>query len=257
MKPTPYEDINDILQTLQKGIKAILNEKLVGFYLFGSLSYNDFNLDRSDMDLLVIVREPLTKKELDLVKDLHTQIEIDNKKWHHRIECSYTPLEMFKETLPPKTPRPYYGAGVFYPEAPYGNEWIINNYLLYKHGITLFGPDFKMVVKPIAIKDVQKASVKDLFKEWEPKLTDDAWLDNPHYQSYLVLNLCRILYTVLHADAGSKGVSAAWVKKEFPQWQHLIETAEQWSYGKEMNMHDQTKDFLTFAIHKINTNKIV
>jgi predicted nucleotidyltransferase len=256
MKPTPYEDINNILQSLLKGLQGIFGENLLGFYLFGSLSYDDFNPDRSDMDLLVILHNSATQKEIDLIKQLHIDVEIENERWLHRIECSYVPKQMLKDILPPKLPRPYVGEGVFYPEAPYGNEWIINNYLLYKHGITLFGPDFKTLVKPIDIKDVQKASVKDLFKEWEPKLTDDKWLDNSHYQSYLVLNLCRILYTVLHADAGSKRVSAEWVKNTYPQWKDLIETAEQWNYGKKMKMHEETKTFLTFTIDQIKESKI-
>lgn len=256
MKPTPDEDINQTLRSLLTGTQNIFGENLVGFYLFGSLSYDDFKPDRSDMDLLAILRKPATQIELNEIKQLHVQVEKEHPRWFHRIECSYTPQELFAHILPPKTPRPYYGDGTFYEEAPYGNEWIINNYLLYKHGITLFGSDFKTLVKPIDIKDVQKASVKDLFKEWEPKLTDDKWLDNSHYQSYLVLNLCRILYTVLHADAGSKGVSAAWVKGIFPQWKSLIETAEQWSYGKDMKQHDETKAFLKFAIEQVNTHNL-
>ena len=31
--------------------------------------------------------------------------------------------------------------------------------------------------------------------------------------------------------------SASWAKREFcPEWRSLIETAEQWQYGKEMNV---------------------
>ena len=121
-----------------------------------------------------------------------------------RLECSYTPIDMLKNILPPKEPRPYYGGGIFYDEAPYGNEWIINNYLLYEHGITLIGPDFKKLTTPIDIIEVQKACIRDLFQEWEPKITDFEWLDNSHYQSYLVMNLCRILYTVMCGVTGTK-----------------------------------------------------
>jgi len=242
MKPPPNEDINKVLSALKQGIQDIFGENLVGFYLTVSLSYGDFNLDRSE--------------EIDLIKRLHVQVENENEKWSHRIECSYIPKDMLENVLPPKAPRPYIGESTFYPEASYGNEWVINNYFLYNHGITLFGPDFKTLLNPIDIKDVQKASIRDLFKEWEPKLTDDKWLDNSHYQSYLVLNLCRILYTVLQADATSKNVSATWVKKEFPQWENLIETAKQWSYGKEMKLHDQTKEFIKFTIDQVNGHKI-
>lgn len=256
MKPTPYEDINIVLESLLNGIQTIFGNNLVGVYITGSLSYGGFIRGRSDLDLLVVLHKPVTQEEMDLIKKMHIQIEKDNEKWKNRIECSYIPQDMLGNMLPPKSPRPYIGEGRFYPKAFYGNEWIINNYLLYKHGITLFGPDFNTLLKKVDIKDVQKASIRDLFKEWEPKLKDDEWLDNPHYQSYIVLNLCRILFTVLQEKVASKNISASWVKKEFPRWKKLIEHAEKWSYGKVMNFREQTKAFINFAIDQVNAYKI-
>ncbi len=172
MQITPYPDVNKILDELTQGIVKIVKENLIGFYLTGSLSYGNFNPKSSDIDLHAVIKYPFSKNELESIKKLHEEIEMHNKTWKERIECSYTPLSMFQNILPPKLPRPYYGAGIFYPEAPYGNEWLINNYLLYKHGIALTGPDFKTLIKPIDMVDVQKACVRDLFKEWEPKIND-------------------------------------------------------------------------------------
>ena len=179
---TPYQDINDVLTRLSQGMEVVLSKNLIGLYLFGSLSYGDFNQGSSDIDLVAIVREPLDAYELERIKQLHKRIGELNLKWHDRLECSYTPLAMFTEILPPVEPRPYYGGGVFYDEAPYGNEWIINNYLLYKHAIPLIGGDIKKIISPIDITEVQKACIRDLFHEWEPKMTDYEWLDNSHYQ---------------------------------------------------------------------------
>src|SRR5262249_1600091 len=152
---------------------------------------------------------------------------------------------------PPEQPRPYYGEGTFYPEAQYGNEWIINLYLLYEHGIALIGPDFKELVNPISIVEVQKACIRDLFREWEPKITDPSWLENSHYQSYIVLNLCRILYTVIVGSTASKKVSARWVRSEYTEWNDLIQTAENWGYGVEMNRRAEAMAFIRFVIGKI------
>ena len=175
------------------------------------------------------------------------------EKWGSRLECSYTPIDLFKNISPPKEPRPYYGNGFFYEEAPYGNEWIINNYLLYHYAIPLFGPDFKELTGPIKIEEVQKACIRDLFVEWIPKINNFAYLNNSHYQSYLILNLCRILYTVLHKPTGSKKTSAEWVKQELdPQWKNLIESAERWQYGKEMDQPVLTIEFIKFAVHEIS-----
>lgn len=56
-------------------------------------------------------------------------------------------------------------------------------------------------------------------------MNDLQWLSNSHSQSYLVLNLCRILYTIMRGAVASKSGSALWVKNEFcSEWQFLIET---------------------------------
>lgn len=253
---TPYQDINEILLYISNGIKNIAGENLIGLYLFGSLAYGDFNPGSSDIDLVAIVNQPLNHDELKLIKNLHKQVEERDQKWKNRLECSYTPIDMLKSILPPKNPRPYYGSGIFYDEAPYGNEWIINNYLLYEHGISLMGPDFKELIKPIDIIEVQKACIRDLFQEWKPKITDLEWLDNSHYQSYFVMNLCRILYTVIGGTTGTKKIAAEWVKNKFgPPWSNLIETAESWKYGKEMLLKNEAIDFIKFVIDKIKQTK--
>lgn len=253
---TIYPDINEIIATVANGIKNIFDERLVGVYLFGSLSYGDFNVESSDIDLEAVLTKAATVDELAQIKKLHQQISTDLPFWSKRFECSYTPLEMLSEIMPPTTPRPYCGESTLYEAAPYGNEWIINQYLLYQHGITVSGPPFKTLSPPINIVDVQKASMRDLFKEWEPKITDREWLKNSHYQSYLILNLCRILNTVMNAEARSKKVSAEWVKKTYPEWQDLIQTAENWHYGVDMNRTDETIEFIKFTINKIKETDI-
>jgi predicted nucleotidyltransferase len=120
-----YQDINEVLLLMISGIQDIVSKKLIGIYLFGSLTYGDFNPNSSDIDLLTVINRRLNHDELDQIKQLHKQIEEQCQKWSHRLESSYTPIDLFKNTLPPKKPRPYYGGGIFYEEAPYGNEWII------------------------------------------------------------------------------------------------------------------------------------
>ena len=251
---TPYADVNEVLYALTDGCMHLFRDNLVGVYLFGSLSYGDFNPDSSDIDLFVVLKQPASEDELTGIQRLHKLVETEYPKWAKRVECSYTPLAMLHNTLPPEQPRPYYGEGWLYEEAQYGSEWIINLYLLYQHGIALLGPGFRQLIDPVSIEDVRQACIRDLYREWEPKLRDPGWLDDSHYQSYLVLNLCRILYTVLRGETGSKKVSAAWVKRQYPQWHDLIETAERWRYGVEMPRRDETLAFLRFVVRLIPTN---
>lgn len=249
-RPTRYDTINQVITALVRGIIDILGSEVVGSYLFGSLTYGDFNEQSSDIDLVTITKRPVTELEIAKLQKLHRQIEDQYPEWAQRIESSYTPQTMLPSIAPPGA-RPYYGEGIFYPAAEYGNEWIINLHLLYHHGVAIVGPAFTQLLPAVSIRDVQQACVRDLFKEWVPKLAAPEWLNNSHYQSYLVLNLCRILNTVVNATTLSKPQSAAWVKQAYPQWATLITTAEQWHYGIEMTEQQQALAFLRFVIAKV------
>lgn len=253
---TPYPVINTLLTECAEGLKRLLGEKLVGLYLTGSLAYGDFVPERSDIDLQAVVRSPLAADELKCVERLHKQIEARCPQWADRVECSYVPLALMRELTPPATPRPWWGFGSWYAEAPAGNEWIINHYLLSRHGIVLEGPDFNELIPPIDIHLVRQASAKDLFQEWVPKTNDSAWLSNSHYQSYLVLNLCRILNTVIHGEPSSKKVAGQWVKAKYPEWKNLIEEAERWAYGAEMKRQAEAIAFLRFVVDRVNETKL-
>jgi predicted nucleotidyltransferase len=257
-KLTPYPDINNILVDWVEGVKNTLHDNVVGLYLSGSLTYGDFVPERSDIDLQAVVRKPLTEEELKSIELLHKEIDARYPAWAKRTECTYVPVELMKEILPPKTPRPWWGFDNLYAAALAGNEWIINHYLLSKYGVALHGADFNSLIPCIDIRQVQKASARDLFKEWEPKINDTEWLSNSHYQSYVVLNLFRILYTVIGGEPRSKNVAARWAKTAYPQWRDLIEEAERWEYGTAMKRNEQVIAFIKFAIEKVNeTNLLV
>ena len=254
---TPYPAINTVLWEWVEGVKRLLGEKIVGLYLSGSLAYGDFMPERSDIDLQAVVQNPLTVNELRAVEQLHRQIEGRSPQWADRIECSYVPLELMRELTPPATPRPWWGFGTFYAEAPAGNEWIINHYVLSRHGITLAGPDFNDLIPLIDIVSVRRASARDLFQEWVPRIDDAEWLSNSHYQSYLVLNLCRILHTVIHGEPSPKKVAGGWAKATYPQWKGLIEEAERWAYGDKMKRQADAVAFLRFAVDRVNETKLL
>lgn len=256
--PTPYLEVNELLQFYVQQIESRLGEHLEGLYLTGSLSYGAFNEETSDIDIVVIVQEPLSQRDIESVRGLHLQMMDQFGEWARRLECSYTPIAMLSSVVPPKEPRPYWGnEGTFYEAALYGNEWIINNYFLYQCGIALYGPEFRELTGPVQVEEVQKACIRDLFQEWEPKANDENWFKNSHYASYFVLNLCRILYTVMSRDVGSKKTAAAWTKARYGgAWRSLIETAEGWRYGTELDIYNPAITFLNFVIGEVSTTAL-
>jgi predicted nucleotidyltransferase len=253
---TAYPAIDTVLTEWAEGLKQLLGKKIVGLYLSGSLAYGDFVPERSDIDLQAVVQSRLTENELRSVERLHGEIERRSPQWANRIECSYVPLELMRESTAPAESRPWWGFGTLYAEAPAGNEWIINHYLLARYGIALEGPAFNELIPPIDKHAVQQASARDLFQEWVPKISNPAWLSNSHHQSYLILNLCRILHTVIRGELTSKKVASQWAKAAYPQWQDLIGEADRWAYGDEMTRQADAAAFLRFVVDRVKETKL-
>lgn len=247
------EEVDTLLTDLVEGITRVLETNLAGLYLFGSLTYGDFRPERSDVDLVAVVRSPLDEQTLVRLEKMHANVAAAHPVWAERVEVSYTPAEMFSSHEPPAEPRPWFGFGRLYREATYRNEWRINNYLLRKYGIALIGASPASFIAPIAIEHIQRACILDLRQEWLPKRADEEWLANSHYLSYLVLNLCRILYTVLRAETASKGVAAQWTAATFPDWAKLIAQADAWRYGIEWTARERerTLAFLGFVADEV------
>ena len=210
--PTRYPDVDAIVRSFTEGVVSTLQENLVGVYLTGSLSYEAFAYDSSDIDITVVME-----------------------------------------------PRPWYWGGdsMLYPEAPFGNEWIINNYHLYNDSLPLVGPGFRELAEPVDIEEVRKACVRDLFQEWVPKKSNMAWFRDSHHESYLVVNLCRILHTVLCSSAGSKETAAIWAAEYCGErWRRLICSARRWHYGVDLSIRDEALDFLDFVVSEVSKTAV-
>lgn len=239
--------VDALLDYLLAGLQAAFGGKLTGLYLTGSLSYGGFEAARSDIDLQAVLAAWPNGEELAAIEALHRCADREYPVWAGRVECSYVPLELLAEIGPPARPRPWWGFDRLYYEAEAGNEWLINHYFLWHFGIALSGPEFRTLMPEPDILEVRRASARDFYREWLPKLEDQTYLDDPHQQSYLVLNLCRILHTVCGDGPGSKQAGAEWTMRRYPQWQDLIEEAQRWEYGQSMQRQADVLEMIPFT----------
>ncbi len=257
--PTKYPDVDAIVRSFTEGVISTLQGNLVGVYLTGSLSYEAFTYGSSDIDITVIVERPVSGIELESIQLLHSDLETKFEKWARRLECSYTPAEMLTSVMPPRAPRPWYWGddGKLYASAPFGNEWIINNYHLYNYSIPLFGPSFRELAEPIDIEEVRKACVRDLLQEWVPKKSNQAWFKDSHHEAYFVVNLCRVLHTVICSLAGSKEMATTWAMEYCGErWRTLICIARRWHYGVELAIRGEALDFLDFVVREVSKTAV-
>ncbi len=254
---TPHQDINDILVQLAAGMTGILGDRLVGFYLTGSLTYGDFERGSSDIDYLVVMKEPLASERRQALVALHEAIGQRLPEWRTRVEGSYITRHMLPSIWPPEVGRPYVNGGAFWePDPPYGNEWLLNLYVLRKCGIALLGPEPADLIGPVAIEDVRAASKRDLVEDWRPMADDPVAFEDSHFQAYVTLTLCRILHRAAHDGVASKRMASAWVKETYGEpWRSLVERAERWSHGEDLDSNAEVRNFIRFTAQVLDRDE--
>src|SRR5260370_36706708 len=72
--PTPYAEINQLLELLLSGIQKILGEKLVGLYLYGSLVSGDFDNGSSVIDLIAALYSDIDDRDFTHLYIMHIDI---------------------------------------------------------------------------------------------------------------------------------------------------------------------------------------
>jgi predicted nucleotidyltransferase len=106
------------------------------------------------------------------------------------------------------------------------SDWIIQRHILRERGIVMTGPDLRDRIDPISSDELRRAVV-DVLPLWvDPILADPSRIDKRGYQSFFVLSLCRMLYTLKHGQILSKSAAAKWALENLDlKWKPLIEHA--------------------------------
>jgi aminoglycoside adenylyltransferase-like protein len=257
--PTPYENINTVAAMFTKDLKNIFNTQLVGFYLTGSLTYGGFDMPSSDLDFIVVFTGSLSDKQREKIKVMHDDVEKFYPEWKNRIEVYYLSQNLLSDTKPPKMPQPYFNVGKLWdPDPAYDGNWLVDMYALREYGIALAGPDPKSSLPPIKMEDVRRVSSRDLHSKWKKKLdSPEPFGDGKTWnidlmKAYSVLTMCRKLYRAKNDGSDSKRISSKWAKENYPEWENLIEKAENWHMGLTMDAYDEILDFIKFTLKKVS-----
>jgi hypothetical protein len=231
MAPTPYPDVNALLDDLLTGVREILRDRLVGVYLDGSLALSSFEPDRSDVDLVVVTTGDLDLDTVRALAALHARLAARHPRWGRELECSYIARDALRHARRPG-PHPHIERGdggleLIHPEAGY---WVLHRWVLREHGLALAGPAPAMLVDPVTSSALREAVANVLREWWAPMLADPTRLRSWGYRAYAVLTMCRMLYTLEHGRIVSKAVAAGWAKSNLPRrWTPVIDQARAWS----------------------------
>lgn len=211
-----------LLERLVTDLRAVLRADLVGIYVYGSYVSGGFDPGVSDLDLVAVTAPPVEAIDLRGLGRMHRDFIGRHPAWDDRVEVVYlgrAALWSFRTSPGP--------LAVISPGEPFhlrderAVEWLQNWYLVRETGVTLYGPDARVIIPPIAWTEFVAATAR---------YADDVRHRNidhegPGALAYTVLTMCRALRTVRTQACGSKQEAAAWTRVRMPEWAWLIDSA--------------------------------
>lgn len=253
ISPTPYPDVNEILNLLLSNAQEILGDQFMGMYLYGSLSSGDFNPETSDVDFLVVTSDVLSDEKIAELESMHQRIWASGLKRASRLEGSYIPQKDIRRYRSDNVSCPTINEGRFHVDR-HGSDWIIQRYIIREYGVILAGPDPKTLIDPVTPEDLREAVLGILQEWWFPMLADSSWLrkHESNYHGFTVITMCRALHALKHGTIVSKPVAVRWAKEEFGDpWHTLIDQAVASQYGQHSDFLNETLDFIHFTKEQI------
>lgn len=227
--PTPYPEVNTILQELLESVQRILGNHFIGMYLEGSLTSDDFDRD-SDIDFVVVADADISGNLFSALQTMHERIATSDSWYAIQLEGSYVSQHALRRYDPEHALHPNIerGSGERLKLVCHDDTggWIIHRYILRERGITLIGPSPRTLIDPILPNDLRQAMLPILHGWATQILNKPNEINSRGYQSYTVLSLCRVLYTLQFGDVVSKPVAARWAKETLGEkWESLIDRA--------------------------------
>lgn len=254
--PTPYPEVNRVLAELLPGVQGILGQHFVGLYLYGSLAGGDFD-EQSDVDFVVVTDEEISGTLFTALSEMHQHIATLDSWCATQLEGTYISQAALRRFDPA---RAQYlnidrGRGEQLKVTPYHAGWVAQCHILRERGITLAGPAPHTLIDPVSPTDLRQAMIAILHGWATHILHDPAQLNSWGYQSYTVLSLCRILYTLQHSTVVSKPIAAQWAKETLAtRWTPLLEQA--WLGRQQPNLPapaeevNKTLAFIRYALER-------
>lgn len=215
--------IQSLLQELLADIQRVLGENLIGFYVYGSLVWGDFDPSISDIDTLAALDRDLTDAEGEAVARMHAAFAERHPAWDHRLEVQYMArrgLQMFRTET--------HRMGNISPGEPFhiidaDRAWLMNWYFVRTYGVTLYGEPPQTLIAPISEQEFID-TIREHAEQWKFYITYAE--DQASYRGYAVLTLTRALCSLELSKQVSKKQAVEWAETHLPEtWLPLIRRA--------------------------------
>jgi predicted nucleotidyltransferase len=247
--PTPYLEVNALLNLFLPEVQAILENQFTGMYLHGSLAYGDFNPETSDIDFLAVTEAALPPETFSALKDMHARLFRSGLACSQKLEGAYLPKKALRRHNPDHTPVPWLGEDGHFALEGLGSDWIIQRWILREKGSVVAGPPLAGLIDPVSPEDLRQAVRGSLREWWSPPFPSPQRFQSGAYQAYAILTMCRSLYVIENGRVASKPEAARWAMDSLGEpWRGLISAAAAWRPGMEFDKLDETLNFIRFTL---------
>jgi hypothetical protein len=223
---TPLSEINGLLTDLSAAMQTVLQRHFVGMYLYGSLALGDFDPGTSDIDMMVITDGELPASDVAGLERMHARFGESGSPWASRLEVVYIPTNALQIDVAPTALFPQVEKDREWGLYPVESGWVIQLFTLREHGLVVAGPDPTSLIAPIAPDDVRRASAAHAVTWAEQARSDPKWLiwiRNREHQTFVVMTLCRMLYSLRTGTVASKPGAARWMAEvSGTRWAELV-----------------------------------
>jgi len=154
--PTPYADLNDLLDRFVRGAQTALGENFCGAYLQGSFAVGDAD-EYSDVDFIVLTTDEITDDQQTALQEMHARMYELETPWAQHLEGSYIPRGRIRHVDPTRAPYFYLDNGASRLEWDNHCNTAIVRWSLREHGLVLAGPEIKTLVDPVTAATCSRA----------------------------------------------------------------------------------------------------
>src|SRR3712207_1853494 len=148
--PTPYPELNSVLEELVTGVQVALEGAFVGAYLQGSFAVGDFDR-HSDVDFIVAVSEELSDRQVAALQAVHERVYGLRSEWAEHLEGSYFPAALLRDCRQRAKPLWYLDHGSRSLVRSDHCNTLVVRWVVRERGIPLAGPDPSTLVDPIPV----------------------------------------------------------------------------------------------------------
>lgn len=248
-----YPDkVKELFNAFVQDLPLILGDKLFGIYVYGSLSYGGFDINRSDIDVVIVTESTLDNSDLDSLGVWFDKLTVEQA-LSNKLEVAFAVLGKLFNEGKKATETPRFADSKFEREKISDGNNPITWFNIRKTGLALFGPDPKEFVPEID----REVLLNTLKMETEYIKTHDDLVNNEPDKNYVILTLCRIFFTLKTGDLTDKKKAGEWALENIADKYHSLISTALSNLDKESSQltpvsRESVEDFVDFTLSTLN-----